>query len=91
MSTGPSCQRGALLYHLARQEWCKMKQAWPDPAGPRCSQGEDLESNAKVGLGKLLCGFGRALTTCFEEAVLSLRSFLQYTLARNVCNIASIF
>lgn len=57
-----------------------MKQAGQILQGLRCSQGEDLESNAKVGLGSFCVVLSSALTTCFEEVVLALRSFLQYTL-----------
>lgn len=57
-----------------------MKQAGQILQGLRCSQGEDLESNAKVGLGSFCVVLSSALTTCFEKVVLALRSFLQYTL-----------
>ena len=50
-----------------------MKQVGQILQGLRCSQGEDLERNAKVGLGSFCVVLSRALTTCFEEAMLALR------------------
>ena len=56
-----------------------MRQAGQILQGLRCSQREDLESNPKVGLGSFCVVLSRALTTCFEEAMLVLISFLQNT------------